>query len=155
MNNNFSKLDGTKVDLLEYLVDFKTSKIPFTLHIGTDSQSIGWKTQYSTVVVLRYNHKGGHILYQNNALKRISDMFTRLYKECELTLDTAQWIEANTAFKVDVVELDYNDIKGTGSNKLVSATKGWCESLGFKTNVKPETLIAIRAADYLCRGKQL
>jgi len=37
------------------------------------------------------------------------------------------------------------------SNKLISATKGWANSLGYKVNVKPNSQIATRAADHHCK----
>ena len=37
------------------------------------------------------------------------------------------------------------------SNKLVNASKGLANSLGYKVNIKPHIQIATRAADYHCK----
>jgi len=49
------------------------------------------------------------------------------------------------------LDFDYNDDKKYFSQKLVSAVKGWAESLGYKANIKPHNQIATKAADYQCR----
>ena len=47
--------------------------------------------------------------------------------------------------------MDYNvDIRFYSYN-LVSAAKGWANSLGFKVNIKPYRQIATSAADYLSK----
>ena len=45
----------------------------------------------------------------------------------------------------------YNSDEYHRSNKLISATKGWANSLGYKVNVKPNNQIATRAADHHCK----
>ena len=47
--------------------------------------------------------------------------------------------------------MDYNDNEAHKSYKLISAAKGWANSLGYKVNVKPQIQIATRAADYNCK----
>ncbi len=47
--------------------------------------------------------------------------------------------------------MDYNEDNRFYSNKLVSAAKGWANSLGFKVNIKPYRQIATSAADYLSK----
>jgi predicted RNase H-related nuclease YkuK (DUF458 family) len=47
--------------------------------------------------------------------------------------------------------MDYNEDENFKSNKLISAAKGWANSLGYKVNVKPNNQIATRAADYHCK----
>ena len=46
---------------------------------------------------------------------------------------------------------DYNSDENHRSHKLISATKGWANSLGYKVNVKPNNQIATRAADHHCK----
>jgi predicted RNase H-related nuclease YkuK (DUF458 family) len=47
--------------------------------------------------------------------------------------------------------MDYNDDESHKSNRLISAAKGWANSLGYKVNVKPNNQIATKAADHHCR----
>jgi predicted RNase H-related nuclease YkuK (DUF458 family) len=46
--------------------------------------------------------------------------------------------------------MDYNENEYRPSNRLVSATRGWANSLGYKVNIKPYSQIATKAADYHC-----
>lgn len=140
-----------RVDLLEYIAD-KIKENPYIkIYIGTDSQNYGGFTHYATAVVLRYNQRGGHVLYKREKLPRIRDHFTRLWKEAEYSLEVAQWLRDISAIGVESIELDYNSAKITESSKLVSATVGWITSLGFNVKVKPGEMIACKAADWVCR----
>ena len=47
--------------------------------------------------------------------------------------------------------MDYNNDEKFISNKLISAAKGWANSLGYKVNVKPHNQIATKAADHHCK----
>ena len=47
--------------------------------------------------------------------------------------------------------MDYNESDNFKSHKLVAATKGWADSLGYKVNVKPNNQIATKAADHHCK----
>lgn len=141
-----------KVDLLEYIAE-KIKENPYIkIYIGTDSQNFGGYTHYATAVVLRYNQRGGHVLYKREKIGRIRDHFTRLWKECEYSLEVAQWLRDISAINVEAIELDYNSAKITESSKLVSATVGWCKGEGFNVKVKPDEMIAAKAADHVCRN---
>jgi predicted RNase H-related nuclease YkuK (DUF458 family) len=152
MNKYFKILDSNnRVDIIEYVVN-KLSDNPYIkLYIGSDSQNYGGYTHYSTVVVLRYNKNGGHVLYQKDKVPRIRDHWSRLWGECERSLEVARYLKEVSSINVEAVELDYNNEKKTESTKLVAATKGYVNSFGFTVKVKPEELIAVKAADYLCR----
>jgi predicted RNase H-related nuclease YkuK (DUF458 family) len=102
-------------------------------------------------VVLRYNKRGGHVLFNKFKVDRIRDHWTRLWKECEYSLEVAEWLSSNSPIKIEAIELDYNTAKITESTKLVSATRGWIESLGYRTKLKPDDMIACKAADAICR----
>lgn len=146
MTKYFKVLEtNERVDLLEHIA-FKIGENPYLkIYIGTDSQNYGGKTQYATVVVLRNGIKGGHVLYKRESFPRIRDHWIRLWKECELSLEVAQWLKEVSAISIEAVELDYNTEKITESSKLVSATRGWLESLGFKVKIKPDEMIACKA----------
>lgn len=152
MNKQFKTLERKPVDLISYCLSYVKEHPDVKIYVGTDSQNIGRNTRYATVVAFRHPHKGAHIIFREERIPRMDDMFMRLWKECEFTLDVAQWIENNTPLHVEVLELDYNHDKAWNSSKLVAATHGWCKSLGFKVHSKPDELIAVRAADHLCRA---
>lgn len=142
---------GEKVELVDYVIQKLVENKHIKIYIGTDSQNYGGFTHYATCVVLRYNQRGGHVLYNKVKVPRIRDHWTRLWKECELSVEAANWLSDNSSIKVEFLELDYNTVKITESHKLVSATRGWVESLGYKCRLKPDEMIACKAADFICR----
>jgi len=146
----FKKIDGTRVDVIKYSLDIIKNNPEVKIHIGTDSQNMGDSTIYVSVIAYRFGNKGVHYIYSKEKVSKITDMWSRLWKETEKTIEIAEWF-SNQANSIKLeLDLDYNDDKFYRSNQLISATKGWAESLGYKTNTKPEVCIAIRAADYHC-----
>ena len=82
--------------------------------------------------------------------KKINDIWTRLWKETEMSLEIAQKLRHHPKVSLEI-DMDYNEDKRFFSNKLVPVAKGWANSLGFKVNIKPYRQIATSAADYLSK----
>ena len=59
--------------------------------------------------------------------------------------------DENWVYITPEIDLDYNENENFKSNKLVNASKGLANSLGYKVNIKPHIQIATRAADYHCK----
>ena len=146
----FKNIKGERIDPVEHtlkiLRDYPTVKI----HIGSDSQNIGKKTKYATVIAYRYGSRGVHYILSKKNELLIKDMWTRLWKEAEMSIDIAQWLTNQVSVRVEI-DMDYNSDENFKSSKLISATKGWANSLGYKVNVKPNNQIATKAADYHCK----
>jgi predicted RNase H-related nuclease YkuK (DUF458 family) len=146
----FINIKGERIDPVEHtlkiLRDYPTVKI----HIGSDSQNIGKKTKYATVIAYRYGSRGVHYILSKKTELLIKDMWTRLWKEAEMSIDIAQWLTHQVSVRVEI-DMDYNSDENFKSSKLISATKGWANSLGYKVNVKPNNQIATKAADYHCK----
>jgi predicted RNase H-related nuclease YkuK (DUF458 family) len=146
----FKNIKGERIDPVEHtlkiLRDYPTVKI----HIGSDSQNIGKKTKYATVIAYRYGSRGVHYILSKKNELLIKDMWTRLWKEAEMSIDIAQWLTHQVSVRVEI-DMDYNSDENFKSSKLISATKGWANSLGYKVNVKPNNQIATKAADYHCK----
>ena len=146
----FKNIKGERIDPVEHtlkiLRDYPTVKI----HIGSDSQNIGKKTKYATVIAYRYGSRGVHYILSKKTELLIKDMCTRLWKEAEMSIDIAQWLTHQVSVRVEI-DMDYNSDENFKSSKLISATKGWANSLGYKVNVKPNNQIATKAADYHCK----
>lgn len=151
MEKYFKLEDGTKVNLIDHCSEVLGKYPNAEILIATDSQNTKQYSKYATAIVFRYDLRGAHYIYQINKFPKIKDLFTRLIKECELSLEIANYISENTSYKVKAIELDYNDFKITKSTPLISATKGWCESLGYKVILKSGEMIAARAADRCAR----
>ena len=120
------------------------------IYVGSDSQNLGKKTVYCTVIAYKLGNRGVHYILHKKKQIIIKDLWSRLWHETELSIDTAEWL--NQKIKVGIeIDMDYNENEVYKSNKLISAAKGWANSLGYKVNVKPQMQIATRAADYNCK----
>ena len=146
----FRTIHGEYVDVVEHTLEVLKECPHADIHIGTDSQNFADISSYSTVIAYRYGTRGVHYIYHKQHFPRIHDMWTRLWKEAELSIDTAEWLTEKVKVKVQI-DLDYNKDEHHFSNKLVQAAKGWATSLGYKVNIKPDIQIATRAADHSCR----
>ena len=151
MDRYFRTEQNERVNVIEHCREVLAKEPTARILIGTDSQNSKTHSKYSTVVVFRYGLRGAHYIYCNVKVPKIKDLFSRLFKECELSLDIAEFITKNSSYKIEAIELDFNDLKKTKSTPLISATKGWVESLGYKAILKSGEMIACKAADHICR----
>jgi len=76
-------------------------------------------------------------------------MWTKLWGETIRSVDVAIYLK-DRGIIVDSIDLDFNSNQSHQSYKLVKASVGYVESMGFVANVKPTILPAISAADMLC-----
>jgi predicted RNase H-related nuclease YkuK (DUF458 family) len=76
-------------------------------------------------------------------------LWTKLWGETTRSVTTATYLKEK-GVKIHSVDLDFNSDENHQSNKLVSASLGFVESMGFKANIKPAILPAISAADMMC-----
>ena len=146
----FKDINGNIIDPISHTREI-IKKNPFVeVHVGTDSQSLAKMTQYITVIAYRYGNRGVHYILKKNGVPQIKDLWTRLWRETELSIDIAESIKKSLNV-IPEIDLDYNENENFKSNKLVNASKGLANSLGYKVNIKPHIQIATRAADYHCK----
>ena len=147
----FRTIDGTRVDVLKHTMRILKEHPNVEIHIGTDSQNKKHETRYATVIAYRYGTRGVHYIVAKSTVNpKINDIFTRLWKETEMSLETAEWLTQHVNVKIQI-DMHYNSDEEYKSNKLISACQGWATSLGYKVNVKPDNQIATHAADYHCQ----
>lgn len=123
----------------------------FKVYVGCDSQNKRYGTHYATCILFKLGLRGGHFIYQNQVIRpKIKDRWQRLWGEVERSLETAQWLTAN-GFKVDRVDLDFNEKEIARSSEMVASARGYVIGMGFECAVKPSMCSACRAADHLVR----
>jgi predicted RNase H-related nuclease YkuK (DUF458 family) len=146
----FKDINGNRIDPISHTLDI-IKRYPYAeIHIGTDSQNIGKETRYATVIAYRLGSRGVHYILNKASVNIINDMWTRLWKEAEKSIDVAEWLTQQITVRVDI-DMDYNSDENFKSHKLIAAAKGWANSLGYKVNIKPNNQIATRAADHHCK----
>lgn len=152
IHQQFRKVDGTPVHDLAQYINREMEKDPsISIHIATDSQSIGREaTNYATVIAFRYPSRGVHCLVCKQRLPHIRDRWQRLYKEAEMSVELANWINEHTDHKVAYIDLDYNDSARFFSSTVLSAGAGLVTGFGFPHTTKAQKQVAVRAADKYC-----
>ncbi len=149
----FKKLmDNNTVEISEYvkqyIIDHKFNNL--RIYVGCDSHNKGEFTTYVTTLVIHIGDTGCHVLFNKEKIKRINDLWTRLWKEVELSVELALYLREN-GINIHNIDLDLNDDEAYASNKLVAAAKGYVQSLGIKPRIKPDLLPAVHAADNLSK----
>ena len=152
MQDEFRIMNSTsKVgDVFKYMSQMKKDNPDCVIHIGSDSQNYRDTTTYVTAVVFRFPGHGAHVIYRKEKVPKIAVMWTKLWGELERSLNLATAIQEKTSIVIKQIDLDYNNDPDFPSNKLLSAAKGYLNSLGFASRAKPNLLMAAWAADVLC-----
>lgn len=146
----FKDVHGKIIDPLNHTLKVLKNS-PFSqIHIGSDSQNAGKKTIYVTAIAYRFGSRGVHYIISKKSEMIIDDIWKRLWKEAEMSIEVAEWLSNQINVKIEI-DMDYNSDEKFISNKLISAAKGWANSLGYKVNVKPNNQIATKAADHHCK----
>lgn len=145
------KLEGGDiVDCMKHTLEVLANNQDVKIYVGTDSQNKRWNSAYVTVIAYKYGTRGAHYIYCRESVPRIKDRWTRLWKEVELSLEVAKFLETNS-IKVECVELDFNEKEMARSSDMVAAARGYIIGSNFNCNVKPETQCAAKAADHIVR----
>lgn len=138
------------MDVASYCHKFMAENPATKIYVGTDSQNKRRKTTYVTVVALRPGTRGVHVLYFKENIQKNRDIYTRLWKECEMSVELAEYLR-EAGLSVYQIDLDFNDDESYESNRVASGAAGWIEGLGYRAGTKPAELVATKAADHLCR----
>lgn len=146
-------------NIVEYTLEFLKKHPGTSIFVGTDSQSHKRRTQYATVIAYHigtididgeFYGRGVHVIYYKEKVSRIKNTWDRLWKECEMSVEVAEYLRKN-GILINRIDLDYNDDEQFESSRLISAGRGYVMGLGYNCATKPADLLATRAADHLCR----
>lgn len=138
-------------DVCDYVLYMQSSGLPFLLHVGCDSQNHRNHTVYVTTVVFRFPRSGAHVIYHKEKVPKIRDLWTKLWGETERSVALAHLLRDEVDAHVEQIDLDFNSDPSHPSNKVLSASAGYVQSLGFQSGAKPGLLMAAWAADALCQ----
>jgi predicted RNase H-related nuclease YkuK (DUF458 family) len=147
----YRTVGGKKVNPISHTIEILRNDPYVEIHVGTDSQNRD-KTCYATVIAYRYGNRGVHYIYSVDTIDRIDDIWTKLWGETERSIAIAEYLSENIkGIKINI-DMDFNsDETHIESHRLIGASRGWAQSLGYPVNLKPNDQIATRAADYQCR----
>jgi predicted RNase H-related nuclease YkuK (DUF458 family) len=158
MEKYFRTEQGKLVDILDYTIQRLSKDPDVKIHIGTDSQVKGGEIHYVICIVYRVGKKGAHFIYKKikkdrppKTVSQDEQVNMRLNEEVYMTMEIAQFLQSNTSIHIESVEFDFNFEPEHISNRLTSMATGWAKGVGFNAKIKPDELIACRAADHICR----
>jgi len=151
-DRRFKVMGGRRThDVCQYVAQMQNSGSQFSLVIGCDSQNHRNHTVYVTTVVFRFPRSGAHVIYRKEKVPKILDMWTKLWGETERSVALAHLLRDEVGAEVEQIDLDFNTDPAHPSNKVLSASSGYIQSLGFQSAAKPNLLMAAWAADSLCQ----
>ena len=142
---------GKQVSLIDYLKDWLGNNPDHRLYIGCDSHNSGNRTTFAVAIVLHHSSKGGHVIYSKLVTPKMTSKHERLWKEVELSVETAQSIMDNGIQKPDYIDIDLNPDPRYQSNSLLRAAVGLIESMGIEARYKTLSPWSISIADTLCK----
>jgi predicted RNase H-related nuclease YkuK (DUF458 family) len=155
MDYFYSEKNGKKDNIWEYVSEKMTADSTLELFLAIDSKRRKTKTSYVVSVVLYSptRKKGAEVWFKRYVEKTSPDLFTRLWKEVELTNEWGgvAWENLKHILKTKDklnVHMDLNPNPKTRSYKVFKAGYPWIASLGYNVAVKPDSW-ACRAADHL------
>lgn len=154
MDKYFKTEEDERVNVIEHTLQQIEKWSNLKIYLGTDSQDYGKITRYVTTVVYRYGKRGADYVYYRQEVDKVKDMFTRLYQEGSMTIETAQMIDSEIPVSFAALEFDYNQVPKWASNKLISSIGGWVKGLNYNAvfkNTGDNIMIATKAADHICR----
>jgi len=99
---------GSIIDLDSHVIEVLKNYPDSQLFVGTDSQNITHKTVYVTTIVFRYPQRGAHVVYYKHVQPRIWDMWTRLWKETEKSIELADYLRQELKVPIAQIDMDYN-----------------------------------------------
>ena len=88
---------------------------------------------------------------EKERVPKIGDLWTKLWGETERSVALANLLREEAGVEVAQIDLDFNTDPAHPSNKVLSASAGYIQSLGFQSGAKPGLLMAAWAADALCQ----
>ena len=160
---DFKKFTGEKLpNVEEYVRDYYKSHKNIEVMVGTDSQSKGARTCFSTIIAMydcgdsEHGH-GAHCIFRrwNVPRYRREQRAERLLKEVEESINVAKSLR-EFGVPVKYVDIDINPNPGTRqqnkSNEVYLAAKGWVEGEGFECRYKTLGPLITTLADWIVKS---
>lgn len=155
MRKIFRNVRGEVVgDPVKYSLEILAKNQGAKVYVGADSQKRRKTIEYAVVIAYRYGQNGVHYIYHRWHVKRKGygrgDALVerRLTEEIHMSIEIAEFLKENS-ISVYQIDLDLNNNPKWKSNRYVQMGVGWATGLGYKVAVKPDELVAVKAANHL------
>lgn len=124
------------------------------IHVGTDAQHRGHRTDFVTAVAVLAPGRGARVFYKRERVPRTPSLAHKLFREVELSLDVANRMRERIDQEI-FIHVDANEDPIHRSSKYVQALSGMVVGYGFRVQVKPYSWCATHVADYVVKEKHL
>lgn len=119
--------------------------------IGCDSLNLKNRTVFITTIVgFHPNKRGAFIYYIKDTVPLVKDTAKRLWSEVERAIGLANLIKDKHSIQVEAIDFDLNTKEKYISSRFAASAVSYANSCGFEAFCKPDTLLAIYAADFIC-----
>ena len=105
----FKDIHGNRIDPISHTLKVIENYPYAEIHIGTDSQNINKESIYTTVIAYRLGTRGVHYILSKKTVSIIRDMWTRLWKEAELSIYLAQFFSQQLSVQLEIDMMYYDD----------------------------------------------
>ena len=148
----FKKMDGTVVNLEDYVKSYLASHPDIQILVGCDSQNKGLSTHYAVVVVLYSEGHGGHVIFRKWRVPRENVRTIRLLNEAWYSVETAELLRKAGLPKPRWIDLDLNPDPKYKSNEAFRQAVGLCEGMGYEIRFKSLGPLVTAVADKSVRS---
>jgi len=126
---------------------------PRAIHIGTDAQKHGLKTDFVTAVVVLDPGHGGVVFYAKTKMEHVNSLQHKLFSEVGLSLEIALALcEVVDSDSIEV-HVDANTNLKWDSGPFHQRLAGMVVGHGFRCVLKPDAWCASHVADHAAKGK--
>lgn len=137
-------LSGKEITLKEFLAKYHESE--WGLYIGTDSQTKGRRTKFSTVLIAFKEGTGAHGVEHLSVEYNIRNLRDQLIQETWLSIDLAQKVSSMVDKDV-TIHMDVSQDPKFKSGRYKKELTGFVKGFGFNYELKPNSWAASSIAD--------
>ncbi|AIY88543.1 MULTISPECIES: ribonuclease H-like YkuK family protein [Thermotoga] len=129
---------------VQELVKKFTEGYKYSVFVGTDSDVKDGKVIYATALVVYRFGSGATYFYTVYRDGNGKDLYSRIFREAEMSLEMARFVEEILKLGKPVIHLD---IGYEGLTKdLVSSVIGYVKGVGYPYQIKPDSFAATKIA---------
>jgi len=141
-------LSDKEATLKDFLLKYNGKD--WNLFVGTDSQTKGRRTKFSTVLLAWKEGYGAFAIKHSSTESNIRNLRDQLIQETWLSIESAQNIQTHVDKEI-IIHLDVNDNPKYKSGKYKNELTGFVKGFGFKYELKPNSWVASAIADRCVR----
>lgn len=140
-----------KIDLIQYVKEYKSTRPDLEILIGCDSQNRKAETIYAIVIGLYTPGKGAHVLYSRFNTLRERENTVRLLNEVWFSVEIAESLKSELGVTPNWIDIDLNPDPKYKSNVALTSAVGIVTGMGYKVRHKGLSPVMTYAADQLVK----